>query len=132
MQIEVSFSTFKALTALREDENDSVDDVIIRLLHRPMEASKPPANILQMLADGLFIGGVLFPNGTQFRARYKGRQFAASIIDGVWTDADGTPRNSPSEAASAISNTNVNGWRFWEARFPNSNEWILLDRLRGK
>lgn len=132
MQIDVSFSTFKALTALRESENDSVDDVIVRLLGHPIDASNLRNNVFQMLAEGLFIGGVLFPNGTQFRAQYKGRQFTASIVDGIWTDADGMPRNSPSEAASAISNTNVNGWRFWEAHLPNSNEWILLDRLRGK
>jgi hypothetical protein len=129
MQIDVSFTTFKALTALREHENDSLDDVIVRLLGSPTSA--PLGVDFGPPASGLFMGEVLFPNGTRFRGRYKGAVHYAAVVDGVWTDQDGTQRNSPSEAAAAITNTNVNGWRFWEVKFPEREEWQLLDRLRG-
>jgi len=132
MDVDVSFPTFKALTALRKDENDSIDDVIRRLLDIPQRPAEIARCQTPETATGLFLGGVLFPNGSSFRASYKGVPHFASVVDGVWVGADGVKRNSPSEAASAISNTNVNGWRFWEVMFPASNEWRLLDRVRGR
>jgi hypothetical protein len=129
MQIDVTFQTFKALTSLRQHENDSLDDVIGRLLGRSSSGadSTEPA---PESSSGLSIGGVFFPDGTCFRARYKGEWYHASVVNGIWTDADGKQRNSPSEAAYHVTKTNVNGWRFWEAKLPGRADWQLLDRLR--
>lgn len=61
---------------------------------------------------------------------YKGRHYNAEIRDGRWIGSDGIPRNSPSEAAHAITGNNVNGWRFCEAKRPSDTEWRVMDQLR--
>lgn len=96
-----------------------------------------PLNILMKLkvgaevsGPGAWIGNVFFPDGTQFRATYKGRSYRAEIKLGEWVDENGVRRQSPSEAAGAISATKVNGWRFWYAKRPADDEWVRLDELR--
>jgi hypothetical protein len=31
-----------------------------------------------------------------------------------------------------VTGTNVNGWRFWRCRLPGQQQYLLLERLRGK
>ncbi len=71
-----------------------------------------------------------FPEGTQFRATYKGRTYTAEIRNGLWTDSDGSVRNSPSEAAVKITGKPWNGWRFWHCKRPQDKSWALIDTLR--
>ena len=133
MRIDVSFPRWKQLTALMIDESDSYDAVIGRLLDvedTPVQlsasapsASKPPA--------GAYFKGVLLPDGTQLKATYKGRIYMAAIQNGVWVDSEaGVPRNSPSEAAYAITKSGVNGWLFWLVKRPSDSEWQSLSALR--
>lgn len=86
--------------------------------------------LLSQYVGGAWFGPVFFPEGTRFRATYKGQTYLAEIKGGRWVDADGIVRTSPSEAASAISNTNVNGWRFWHAQLPGDPSWRKLDELK--
>jgi predicted CopG family antitoxin len=147
MQIEIDFECFKALTVLRRSEEDSYSDVVRRLLNlaeseleigdqrdRVIPANKNIiANIVRgesRSREGAWIGNVHFPNGTRFRATYKGQTFRAEIRDNVWVDENGTLRQSPSEAASKISGTNVNGWRFWYGLRPGDDDWRRLDEFR--
>lgn len=156
MQIEIDFEVFKSLTALRNSEADSYNLVLRRVLGlggelpdsaairsqnsiaellakaMPVTADKEPydAVVAALLAGGVWYNGVLFPEETQFRATYKGRTYFASVRDGRWVGQDGVVRTSPSDAASAISGTNVNGWRFWRAIRPGETEWKLLDDFR--
>ncbi len=147
MQIEVDFDVYKAITLLRRAEEDSYSDVLRRLLTLSDalpslgdvkdEIKTKPDNILMLLRHenaggklGAWIGSVFFPNGTKFRATYKGRSFYAEIKNQVWTDESGATRQSPSEAAGAISGTKVNGWRFWYAKRPMDDEWHRLDEFR--
>lgn len=148
MEIEVDFEVYKALTLLRRDEADSCNDVIRRLLMLAESVEQAPDIVdgirsfsgggalakmfLGNEADqnGAWIGKVFFPNGTQFRATYKGQTFRASVERERWVDQDGTVRRSPSEAAGAISGTNVNGWRFWYALRPQDQDWRRLDEFR--
>ena len=90
----------------------------------------PKTGMLAQLLGGVWFNGVHLPDGTLLRANYKGQTFHAEIKDGRWVDSDGLVRSSPSEAASAISNTNVNGWRFWHAMMPGENTWKRLDELK--
>lgn len=87
-------------------------------------------NALLGALGGVWLGNTHFPEGTLFRATYKGKTYSASVKDGRWIDADGVARTSPSEAASAISGTNVNGWRFWFAKRPSDSEWHRLDLFK--
>lgn len=89
-----------------------------------------PRGLLSRYVGGVWFSNVHFPEGTKFRATYKGQSYVAEIRDGRWIGADGMARNSPSEAASAISNTNVNGWRFWQVQMPGDPSWRKLDDLK--
>lgn len=147
MQIDVDFEVFKSLTALRRDEVDSENDVIRRLLRladsiasdedaRDKVTPARKSLVLNALLgathakDGAWIGNVFFPNGTRFRATYKGQTFHAEIKNDVWVGEDNVVRQSPSEAAGAISGTNVNGWRFWYGLRPQDDDWSRLDEFR--
>lgn len=124
--IEIDFDVFKALTVRRPNEGVSYNDVLRELLGLELEsAQEKPAN-----AVGCHIKGVFFPDGTAFRVVYKGRTYTAEIRSGVWIGDDNQRRNSPSEAAHAVTGTNVNGWRFWEGRRPGDDGWRKLDTFR--
>jgi hypothetical protein len=126
--IDVDFEAFKALTALRETENVTYNDVVRKLLK--LSKSETPQSA--PARKGATFKSVFFPEGTQFRATYKGRTYTAEIKDGVWKDSDGTMRNSPSEAAVKITGKNWNGWRFWHCRRPGEASWTLMDGLRNE
>ncbi|MBO9576291.1 MAG: DUF4357 domain-containing protein [Sphingobium sp.] len=151
MQIEIDFDVYKALTARRESEADGYNSVLRRVLglppsptanagaaseiarllsHSQHSAGKPDRVVEALLQGGAWFNNVGFPEGTAFRAIYKGTPHLAQIKDGRWVGTDGIVRNSPSEAASAISGTNVNGWRFWYALRPGDTEWRRLDEFR--
>lgn len=89
-----------------------------------------PRNALLDALGGIWFGNTHFPDGTQFRATYKGRTYLAEIKDGQWVGQDGSVRTSPSDAACAISGTNVNGWRFWFAKRPEDAEWSRMDHFK--
>lgn len=152
MQIEIDLHAFKVLTLLLDSESDSYDGVIHRLLREQhndwtlSEALPPigPTGDALMTPNpgfhaakgrnnpdvGVWIGNVFFPDGPRFRATYKGRTYLATITKDCWIDEDGTERQSPSEAASAISRANVNRWRFWYGQRPKDNVWHRLDEFR--
>jgi len=149
MQISIDFEVFKALTAQRQSETDSYNEVIRRLLDLPpvAESSPDPNAMLSALGrqlsrqspalrdmylgtQGAWFGNVHFPEGTLFRATYKGRTHNAQIENGVWMGDDGVERTSPSDSAGAISGTNVNGWRFWHVQRPGDSNWMRMDELR--
>lgn len=88
-------------------------------------------NALAGALGGTWFNGIHFPEGTQFRATYKGATYLASISEGRWVGHDGIVRTSPSDAASAISGTNVNGWRFWHVLRPGDETWVRMDSLRS-
>lgn len=90
----------------------------------------PYDHLLAKYLGGVWFNNIHFPEGTRFRATYKGRTFLAEIKDGQWIGADGIARSSPSDAASAISHTNVNGWRFWFVQMPGDPTWRRMDELR--
>lgn len=142
MQIDIDFEVFKALTAQLKDERDTYNEAIRRLLTLPASdlsadpSSFEPAGIAGQVqgllgtSSGVWYSNVFFPDGTIFRATYKGQTYYASIREGVWTDAFNITRTSPSDAASAISKTNVNGWKFWFVKRPHDVDWLRMDSLR--
>lgn len=125
--IDVDFDVFKALTNLRATEEITYNDVIRGLLDLG-PTSKTKTAIPSSL--GCVFKGVSFPDGTQFRATYKGKTYAAEIKNGRWVDSSGTPRKSPSDAAAKVTGTSVNGWRFWQAKRPGEPSWRVLSDLR--
>jgi hypothetical protein len=97
------------------------------------QLSEPNAliGLLGRYAGGLWLGNAHFPDGTKFRATYKGETYVAEVRDGKWLDQEGVQRTSPSEAASAITGNNVNGWRFWLVQLPDDPTWRKLDEFKS-
>src|SRR5437660_11587934 len=99
--VEVDFDVFKALTALRPSEDVSENDVLREWL------KLPPKKPTHVSSDGPAPGewvtkGVRFPAGTQFRAKYKGQTYLASVENGALA-VNGKPFNNPSKAAIDIT-----------------------------
>lgn len=140
MTIEIDFDVYKALTARRGDETVSYNDVLRTVLGLSQPAaglrrlfgfgSKPEA--FESAKDDItdwFYKGIRFPIGTSLRAKYKGQVHAARIDRGGIV-IGGKRFATPSDAARAVTGTNVNGWRFWQCRLPGEAGWRRLDALR--
>ncbi len=129
--IEIDFEVFKALTNKRETEAVSYNDVIRTLLKLDnIETIIPSSNMSTKHNNKDWIyKGVTFPDGTKFRAHYKGEVHYAKVDNGCLV-INGKSVTSPSDAAKIVTNTNVNGWTFWECRLPDATGWRLLTSLR--
>lgn len=124
--IDIDFDVYKALTIRRASEATSYNDVLRELLGLPPQVREDsPAP-----SGGCLLQGVLFPEGTQFRVVYKGVVHGARIQGGQWVGDDGKVRRSPSDAARAITNNNVNGWRFWTFRRPGEGSFRKMSVLQ--
>jgi len=130
--IEIDFDVFKALTALRETERVTYNEVIRRLLGLIDSGGDEPqqgANVASQVGDWI-CKGVRFPAGTEFRGTYKGAVHYGKVDRGQLI-VDGQTATSPSAAAWLITRTGVNGWTFWECRFPGESRWRLIKSLRN-
>jgi len=87
----------------------------------------PPAR--EPEGEGWRVKGVLFPNGTEFRAKHKGQTYAA-VGEGRGLVVSGKRYGSPSAAASSITEGPVNGWVFWQARLPGHSGWRVIASFR--
>lgn len=126
--IEVDFDVFKAITARRRSEEVSENDVLREAFGLPPKridrAPSQPASSGDWIAKG-----VTFPEGTDFRASYKGKTYTARV-EGGGLLLEGTRYPSPSAAAVSITGGAVNGWRFWEARLPGQSGWKQIEKMR--
>ena len=71
------------------------------------------------------------PNGTKCRFRYKDNTYYGMIVNGKINVAGFGSYKSFSNASVNITGTSRNGWRDWELKLPNSDDWILADRWRS-
>lgn len=129
-QIDVDFEVWKALTLRRKSEGHSYNDVLRELL----QLTETPAVLARAKTDGTekngrALGGRFLPNGTRLRSNYKGEWHHAEIVKGALIGSNGLPYDSASAAARAITNTNVNGLTFWEAKRPSDSDWRKLVAL---
>ena len=130
MQVEVDFEVFKALTARRDTEETTYNEVLRQLLDLPVrklvEHSPSPASQKSLIANG-----VEFPHDTEFHMRYKGRLYDARVCDGYLV-YKGKLYSAVSAPACEIARTSVNGWKYWECRFPGHTDWQSIDTLRHR
>ena len=126
--IEIDFDVYKALTLRRTSEEVTYNEVLRQLLNLGLKKSAPPS--ATQPAPGDWVSkGVRFPLGTEFRASYKGQPIFGRVESGALV-VNGKQFASPSAAAVAITGNPVNGWVFWECRFPGSSSWLMLKSLR--
>lgn len=129
MQIEVSLDTWKHLVQLRRHESDTDDMVIRRLLN--MQAGPRGKS-----TEGFNCKNLFLPNGTKLYGSRRAHgssqrlEYYAEIVDGKWVDEQGKSFGTPSEHASELAGYVVNGWQWWHAKLPDSEEYIKLDTLR--
>ncbi len=142
MHIDIDFDVYKTLTSMRRAEEHTYNDVLRELLSLPpreskiIEAAGTAAGASStvaigqtMRAQGLHSRGLFLPEGTELRAVYKGSEYHAIVKNGAIDNHAGQTFSSPSAAAGAITETTVNGWRFWEAKRPSDLNWYRLDQL---
>lgn len=129
--IDIDFEVFKALTARRETEEMTENDVLRSLLDlSPLHTkSSSPAHSANGTGIPWIAKGVSFPHGTEFRAAYKGQQFTGVVKNGALV-INGKRYKSPSAAAYSITGSGVNGWRFWECLLPGSTKWKVMASYR--
>jgi hypothetical protein len=127
--IEVDFDVYKQLTVRRTTEEVTYNDVIRELLGLGQTEASPKNVETEPSPADWVTKGVRFPAGTEFRANYKG-QIRTGRVEGGAVTVNGKPYDSPSAAAVAITGSAVNGWRFWECRFPGKSSWQLIESLR--
>lgn len=139
--LSIDLEVLKELTRRIESEGQDHNDVLRELLSidsplEPDEKIQPYSVVSEALSKAVYRGeafysrGLSLPEGTVLRARYKGNPYRAEIKNFEFVTEDGAAHDSPSAAASHITENNVNGLRFWEAQLPFTNGWVRLDHLR--
>jgi hypothetical protein len=138
--IEIDFEVHKMI----ENERRGFGDPPLAALRRLLGLEGAPVSVPTLDPEAELPGrswegdGVALPHGTDVRMRYNykthaGRIHEGRIVDGQWF-IEGSIFNSPSAAANAISvtkngpKTQINGWNYWEVRFPGKACW---EPLRG-
>jgi hypothetical protein len=151
MKIEIDLDVYKALTSRLELESQTLNDVLREMLdlHSLVELLTPQEESRQFALEaaslnarvfesstsvqgwvpGFYSRGLVLPDGTALRARYKGKEYRAKIEGSRWVDQEGGYHHSPTAAAKAVTGNSVNGWRFWEACRPGDDKWRRLDLL---
>jgi hypothetical protein len=87
-------------------------------------SQKNPIDDLPWIVDDL-----AFPNGTEFRGKYKGYFYYGEVSSGALM-MNGKEFLSPSAAAMTITRSSVDGWLFWDCKTPGASSWINIHTLK--
>lgn len=141
--IEIDFEIFKKLTNIRESEEDTYNNVILRLINfyekgycdsegtQNEDDKLGDINMPQYSNNDWVVKNVSFPYGTEFRGEHEGTWYFAIVKSGALYH-DGVRYDSPSAAASKIRGYSENGWRFWQCKLPNQTKWKPISFYRYK
>jgi hypothetical protein len=134
MNIEIDFDVYKALTVRRSSETVTYNDVLRELLKlspiAPGRLSAPAPTTSEVSARDWIPKGVRFPEGTEFRARFKRQMYSGKVEAGALV-VDGKRFHSPSAAAGYVTKNFVNGWNFWECRYSGETNWKNIMAIRN-
>ena len=75
------------------------------------------------------IENIVFPCGTEFRGKYKGYFYYGKINGGALM-INGKRFLSLSAAAITITRSDIDGWLFWDCKFPGATSWIDIYSLK--
>lgn len=81
-------------------------------------------------ANEWVVGGLAFPEGTKFRGNYKGYYYRAMVVNKALM-LNNRAFLTPSAAAISITRYPVDGWMFWECKFPDQSCWRSLTQLKN-
>jgi hypothetical protein len=134
--IEIDFDVHKLIENERRGFAEPPNDALRRLLKLPgaMPAAEAPSTPPRR---GWSDQGVALPDGTPLRMEYSGKAYEGRIEDGEWV-IGGHRFGTPSGAASGVALTkkgkraHLDGWKYWHAKRPGDDKWVLIDDLREK
>lgn len=137
-KIDIDFDIHKLIETERRSFEEAPYIALRRLLGLPEVAEVEINELVAAKGGRPFIeDGVVIPSGSLARMKYqRGSQvYEGRFVDGV-LEVDGKQYSALSTAASDLavtkkgSKTSLNGWLYWEAKFPNENSWRSLNELR--
>jgi hypothetical protein len=132
--IEIDFDIHKLIEAEKKSFAESDNMALRRLLRLPVDTRAPtpsPSPGREWFGEGLRL-----PHGTELRMTYNRRLHTGFIEDGQWKVEGGT-YSSPSAAAGGVArtkkgeHTNLDGWKYWEVKFPGQVKWFAMAAMRG-
>ena len=137
--IEIDVEVFRFIEGKRTSFAQSHNDILREI------AGIPPVNSRsEYVLETALIGnrswswkGVKLPHRTKLRMAYNGRTHAGEVLDGAW-HVGGAIYRTPSAAAGGVARSkagkqvSLDGWEYWEAQQPGSDQWERLAELRPK
>jgi hypothetical protein len=148
-QIEIDFDIHQMIELERRGFDELPYMALRRLLklaekegtHSPTQSKEAVHNLPATGKAGqpFYADGVLIPHGSLARMKYaRGTQ----VYDGQFLNGklvvNGVLYTALSPAASALGitksgkTTSLDGWLYWEAKFPGESNWRRLSELREK
>ena len=128
------FASSSNLKIELKQKTKSLDDERREVVLGKKQKRKPPGRIRKKRKDttteqGADLLSALISNRTKLKGRYKGKNYIATLRKNGKIQYGGILYDSPSSAASAVTNYAMNGWKFWTYRDSN-NGWVPLNRLK--
>ncbi|WP_133254306.1 hypothetical protein [Phenylobacterium deserti] len=133
--IAIDFEVHKLIEMERTSFDETPNAALRRLLGLPRSSARTEGDHAK--GPGWTCDGVHLPDGTQLRMSYSGRSHRGEIDGGTWL-VEGQRFRSPSGAASGVARTRsgkhprLDGWIYWEALLPGTEEWIRILELRSR
>lgn len=138
--MEIDFDIHKVIETERRNFEEPSYVALRRLLKLPEpekledKQSPPPEH-----GRPWRLGHVEVPHGSLARMEYdRGRQvYEGQFLDGKLV-VNGQAFATLSSAARALATTkngqppNLNGWNYWQAKFPGETEWRSLEEMRRR
>jgi hypothetical protein len=129
VKIEIDLSVYKALTNLLLHEQDTLNDVVARLLHQDISGINSESSPPSPEKAEWFGQGVSLPVGTELRSTHK-KVERIGVVRKAGLEVDGELFPSLSAAAIHVVGHNINGWNFWKIRNPVTHAWQPMSTLR--
>lgn len=138
--IEIDIEVYKTIEAARQTFAETPNSVLKRLLGL---IKGPSATLVQHATPNeqgtqkpWVSDSIELPHGTLLKMEYNHIEYTGQIIDGKW-HVEGLVETSPSGAACAVAktkkgtSTNLDGWKYWNVKIPNTDTWEKLLTLRA-
>jgi hypothetical protein len=135
-KIEIDLEIHKLIEAERRSFDEPSYVALRRLLNLP-DTARPHPQPMDTTGRPWSEGDVVIPHGSLARMKYgRGSQvYEGTFLDGKLI-VNGRAFETLSAAANALATTkdgrkpSLNGWLYWEARFPGESHWRSLNEMR--
>jgi hypothetical protein len=127
-QLSVSTEVFAAIWAARKPGEETEDDILKRILLAERlsapSSEEPPAGHIDLRS------GTKFPTGFEIFRTYKGTEYRARAIGGVWILSDtGRAYRTLNQLSQGIGIQSENAWRSWYFQDAQGKR-SLIDTIR--